>query len=193
MPVGGLIAGGANIIGGLIKGFTGGKQKREGKKLLSGLEMPEEQLAPELLENQRLARENASAGMPSEQYAQAMKNIQRNQLTAFRAAKDRRGGLGSLSGILQGTNDAALNLSSESARMRAANQSQLLNVNSNIASWKSKLFDLNKRTPYEEKRNYAYGLIGAGNQNKMAGLDQATSGFGQSILAGTRGNNNYGY
>jgi hypothetical protein len=179
MPTGGLIVGGVNAIGGIIKGIAGAKQKKQGKKLLNGLELPEEQLAPELTENQNIARQNAATGMPSEQYAQAMKNIQRNQLTAFRSAKGGRGGLGNIAGILQGTNDATLGLDAQNAQMRVNNQGRLMDVNNNIASWKSKLFDLNKRQPYEDKRNYAYGLIGAGNQNIMAGIDQGVAGIGQ--------------
>lgn len=175
---GGLISGGLGIIGGGISALIGAGQKKKGKKLLNSLVMPEEQLASELTENQNLARTRAAEGLPSEIYNNAMKNIQRNQLTAFRSAKDRRGGLGSIAGILQSTNDATGNLDAQDAQMRVDNEGRLINVNNNIANWKSKLFDLNKRQPYEEKKDYAYSLIGAGNQNIMGGIDKAVGGFG---------------
>ena len=94
MPVtAGLIGGGANILGGAIKGLLGGGQKRKGRKLLDSLQYPTEGLPSEVTENQILAKQQAATGLPSEQYANAMKNIQRNQLMALRGAHDRRGGL----------------------------------------------------------------------------------------------------
>lgn len=179
MPVGGLISGGASLVGGAIKGIFGASQRKKGKKMLNKLVMPKEELSKELLENQNLARTRATQGLPSEQYANAMKGIQRSQLSAFRAAKDRRGGLGSIAGIQQGTNDAQLDLNAKDAMMRVDNEGRLMDVNNQIAGWKSKLFDLNKRQPYQQQRDYAMSLMGAGNANMMAGLDQAVAGVGQ--------------
>lgn len=181
MPVGGLISGGVGLVGGLVKGILGGGQKRKGKKLLNSLQFPEEQLATELTENQNIARQRASQGLPSEQYATAMKGIQRNQLSAFKQAKDRRGGLGSIATIQQGTNDASLNLNAKDAAMRVDNEGRLMDVNNQIAGWKSKLFDLNKRDKYKNDYNYAMGLIGSGNQNIAGGIDQAVAGIGQGV------------
>lgn len=193
MPAGGLIAGGVNAIGGIIKGFMGAKQKKQGKKLLNSLQFPEEQLSSELIENQNLARQTAASGLPAEQYAKAMKDIQRNQLTSFKSAKDRRGGLGSVAGIQQASNDATLNLNAKDAEMKIDNQGRLMNVNNQIAGWKSKLFDVNKRQKYNMDYNYAQGLIGAGNQNIMSGIDQGTSGVGQALISGKKTDNNYYY
>lgn len=195
MPVtASLIGGGVNLLGGLFKGLVGGGQKKKGNKILNGLQYPTEQVPGEEIENQNLARQQAATGLPSEQYANAMKNIQRQQLVALRGAQDRRGGLASIAGIQQGTNDATLNLDAKNAQMKVANQQNLMNTNNRLASWKDKVWQNNVMGKYNQQYNYGMGLLGAGNQNVAGGLDQATAGFGR-IAAGSGGQNvasNYG-
>jgi cell division septum initiation protein DivIVA len=173
-----LAMGGAQLIGGAIKYFSGKKQHKEGKKLLNSLQYPEEQIPQEVIENQNLAKQAAATGMPSEQYANAMKNIQRQQLTALRGARDRRGGLSALSGIVGSTNDATLNLDATDARMQQQNQRTLYGINNQVAGWKDKVWDNNVRQKYLGNREYALGLMGAGNQNKAAGIDSGVAGLG---------------
>lgn len=173
----------ANAAGGLLSGITGLIQKGQGRKLLKGLQYPTEQLPQEVVANQRLAEQRAAEGLPSEQYNQAMKNIQRQQLMALRGAHDRRGGLGVLSGIQQGTNDATLNLDVANANARLNNQRQLMNVNSQTANWKSQLFNANVRDKYNRDYNYGMGLVGMGNQNLVGGIDRLAAG-GVGLLAG---------
>lgn len=175
MPVVGL---GASLLGALGKGLVGGKQKKEGRKILDGLEYPTEQIPQEQIENQNIARQQAATGLPSEQYQNAMKNIQRQQLLAIRGAHDRRGGLGSIAGIQQGTNDASLNLDVADAKQKIANQNNLMNVNNRLSSWKDKVWQNNVMGKYNQQYGYAQSLIGAGNQNAAAGFDQAVGGAG---------------
>lgn len=185
MPVTtGLVIGGA---GALIKGLVGAKQKREGKKILNGLQYPTEQVPQEEIENQNLARQQAATGLPSEQYANAMKNIQRQQLLAIRGAHDRRGGLGAISGIQQGTNDATLNLDTADAKQKISNQQNLMNVNNRLASWKDKVWQNNVMGKYNQQYAYGNSLLGVGNQNVSNGLDQAIGSFGTGA-AGFYGN-----
>lgn len=179
MPVtAGLIGGGAKLLGGLFKGIVGGGQKRKGRKLLNSLTDPVEAIPQEEIENQNLARQQAATGLPSDQYANAMKNIQRQQLVALRGAHDRRGGLGLIGGIQQGTNDATLNLDVADSKQRIANQNNLMNVNNRLAGWKDKVWQNNVKDKYNRDRSYAMGLIGSGNQNVASGLDDAISGAG---------------
>lgn len=177
MPVtASLIGGGASVLGGLIGGLVGGGQKRKGRKIISDAEKLgafNEKVPDEITTA-------ASQGLPSEQYQSAMKNIQQQQLTALRGAHDRRGGLGLISGIQQGTNNATLNLDVENAKARQANQFR-------FASWKDKIWQNNVRSKYDQQYNYGMGLLGAGNQNVSNGLDRAVAGVGMAA------NGLYGY
>ena len=173
----------ANAASGLISGVTGLIQQHKGRKLLNSLQFPNESMPSEYVENQNLARQQAATGLPSEQYANAMKAIQRQQLTALKSANDRRGGLGILPGLTQSTNDATLNLNAQDAQMRLANQRNLMNVNSQVAGVKRSLFDVNQRAKYNQDYSYGMGLLGAGNQNFTGGLDKLATG-GLSLFGG---------
>lgn len=192
MPAGGLglgaISSMAGNIGagasGLLSGITGFFQKKQGNKLLSQNPFPTEGMPSEVLENQQLARVAAQEGMPSEQYAQAQKDIQRNQAAALNAATDRRSGVASI-GAIQGASDNATGqLNAQSAEMRRQNLGQLLTANNQGASWKDKLFDWNQRAKYEQNRAYGMSLVGAGNANMIAGADKLIGGL---VGAGSAG------
>lgn len=187
-----LIAGGVEGIGGLIKGIVGSGQKRKGNNLLNSLQFPTEQLPDEIKQNQIAAQQQAATGLPSEQYANAMKNIQRNQLFAIQNAHKLRGGLGSVAGIQQSTNDADLNLDAKDASMLLANKQNLQNVNNQVAGWKSRLFNNNVRQKYNQDYNYAQSLIGSGNTNLFGGIDQGVAGAGM-VAKGLFGKNNNSY
>lgn len=173
---------GSQQIGGWLKTAIGAGQKRQGKKLLKGLEYPNEVVPQEEIENQALARQQAATGLPSEQYANAMKNIQRQQLMALRSAHDRRSGTGAIAGIQQGTNDATLNLDTADARQKILNQHNLMTVNNRLAGWKDRVWQNNIKDKYNRDYNYAMGLIGVGNQNAFSGIDQT---FGAQTTAGS--------
>lgn len=175
MPV---FVGGANILGGALKSIIGGGQKRKARKMLAELQYPIEQIPSEYTQNQIQAQINAKKGLPSEQYQQAMQNIQRSQMAALRSANDRRGGLAAISSIQQGTNDANLNLDVANAKARLANQNTLYGINNQVAAVKRDLFQKNIRDKYNRDYNYAMGLLGAGNQNFAAGLDSGIAGLG---------------
>lgn len=186
-----LISAAGQSVGGQIKSIVGLIQSRKASKLLKGLQYPVETLPDEYAQNQRMAQNMASTGLPSEQYNLAMKNIQRQQVAALRSANDRRGGLAVIPGILQGTNDATLNLDAQNAAARMNNQRNLMTVNNQVASVKRDLYDKNIRQKYLRDYAYAMGLKGMGNQNMFGGLDQML-GAGTSAAGSTFGNN-YGY
>lgn len=165
MPVtASLIGGGASILGGVIKGLVGGGQRRKGRKLLDSLQYPEEKIPTEITDA-------ANTGLPSEQYNQAMRNIQRQQLTALKSSQDRRGGLSVIPTIQQGTNDATLNLDVANANARQQNQFRL-------AGWKDKVWQNNVKDKYNRDYAYGMGLLGQGNQNLYNGIDQGIAGAG---------------
>src|ERR1044071_5652061 len=104
------VAGGLQALSGLFGLDAASKQRKEANRFLKNTPYPTETMPDEYAQNQNLATTMAATGLPSEQYQMAMKNIQRQQVSALRAANDRRGGLSVLPSILQGTNDATLNL-----------------------------------------------------------------------------------
>lgn len=180
----GAIAGAA---GGLLTGITGLIQKGKANKMLKNLQYPTEEIPQEVFQNQNLAQTRASTGMPSEQYNLAMKNLQRQQLTALRGANDRRGGLVALPNILQATDDASLKLDANNAQQRIANERNLMSVNNQVAGWKDKVWQHNVSDKYNRDYQYAMSLKGAGNQNLAGGLDKLGGGLMYGLGSGLFG------
>jgi hypothetical protein len=168
----------ANLAGGLLGGLTGLFQKRKANKMLDNLQYPTYETPKEVMENKQIATKLAGEGLPSEQYAKAMKDIQRQQVAAMRSAQDRRGGLGLIGAIQQGTNDATLGLNAADAQARINNQRTLMNVNSQVGQYRDKEFQWNKANKYQMDRDYAMSVLGAGNQNLLGGLDKGLAGAG---------------
>lgn len=184
----GLIAGGLQALGGLASGLIGGGQRRRAKKALANLPYPVYDIPKEVMESKSIATQMAAEGMPSQQYAQGQQNILRQQNAAIRGAQDRRSGIGLIDKIQRASNDATLNLDVEDAKMRTANRRQLLDVNSQVAGYRDKAFDWNKKNKYMMDRQYYQSLLGAGNQNIMSGIDRGLAGatniFGSLLGSG---------
>jgi|SRR6478735_263848 len=180
-------AGLANIAGGLVSGVTGFFQRRKAKRELSKLQRPEYAIPNEIMQNQKMAQLAASEGLPSQQYNNAMKNIQRSQANALSGAIDRRSALMALPKLQQQANDAYGKLDVADANARMNNQRQLYGINSQVAGYRDKAFDINQMQPYQEKKNYYNSLLGAGNQNLMSGIDKAASGVGLLVGGGFGG------
>jgi hypothetical protein len=180
----GVTAGAATAVGGLVKGVSGLIQKHKANKLLAGLQRPTYAIPGEVLQNQKQAELNANTGLPSEQYQQGMQNIARQQNSALQRASDRRGGLLAVAGTQQAGNDANLKLDVANAQARLNNQRTLYGVNNQVAAYKDKAFNINQMQPYQQQYSYGMGLLGAGNQNLVAGIDQVASGAGQAFTGG---------
>lgn len=174
----------ANMASGLLSGITGFFQRRKAKRELAKLHRPEYTVPNEILQNQKMAQQAASEGLPSQQYNQAMQNIQRQQNRALTAAGSRRSALMALPGIQQQANDQLLNLDINDAQAKMANRQRLYGINSQVAGYRDKAFDLNKLTPYNEDKNYYMGLLGAGNSNLLAGADKFLGGAGMMVDSG---------
>jgi len=196
------IGAGAQGLSALINGVTGIFQRAKGRRLLKQAgESPLQHIPTEVLQNQQQAQINANQGLPREQYNQAIKNLQRQQMMALRGALDRRGGLATLAGNQQAFNDSLTNLDVENAKARIKNQNTLYGINNNVAGWKDKIWNNNVKAPWERKYQYAQSLIGSGNQNATTGLDQlgaaglqyaAGGGFGRRRGGGTNYTGGYG-
>lgn len=181
----------ASAASGIIGSITGLIQQGKANKILKRLQYPTQSIPNEVLRNQKIAENVANTGLPSEQYNNAMKNIQRQQMMAYRAAADRRGLLGSLSGIVRSGADATANLDAADAQARQRNQQVLMSQNANVGNWKNRIWENNVRDKYNRDYNYAMSLRGAGNQNFTGGLDKIA---GSAAMFGGQGgfNNLFG-
>ena len=182
------IAAGAS---GLLKLGTRLLQSASAKKWLKNNPEVVESMSPELKRNQQLASINANVGTPREQYNNAMKNIQNQQLMALRTAALQGGGkaLGIIGATEEYGNRAKGAVDAQSAENRLRNQNTLMNVNAQVAREQARLFDANVRQPDLRKRYQQYNQLAAGQQNIAGGLDSLASG---AITAGMGGNGSGG-
>lgn len=188
------IAAGAAVVGAGVSIYKGIKQKQEAKKLERDNPRPTENVPEEVYANQQMAQNMSLQGLPSEQYEQARRNIQRQQAAATGQAQDRRSGVANIGAIQQGTNDAYGNLDAANAGARHQNQLALIGVNNQVAGWKDKVFDWNQRQKYIESHNYALSLLGSSNANIYGGADKLLGGafqaYGSGAFNGAGGNKN---
>ncbi len=181
--IGGLIGGAssaspwglaAGLAGGLINGIVGSGQKKQGKKLLKQIgESPNEAVPEDVLANQRMARVNAEQGLPAEQYSQAMRNLQRQQVANMRFAQGRRA---PSVGAQTAFNNGVVGLDVANANARLQNQKTLYGINNQVGNWKDKVWNNNVKDVWNRKYQYGQSLLGAGNQNLTTGINQGVAG-----------------
>lgn len=187
-PIG---AGIGSLAGSLVSGLFGSSQKRQGNQILANNPYPTYNIPGEIYQNKNLAQQIAGQGLPAEQYEQAMKNIQRQQGTAIAGLQGRRSAVGGIGKIVGAGNDASLNLASRDAQQRLANQQVLMKANQNLGSYEDKSFQWNQANKYNQNREYAMSLLGAGNQNIAGGIDKGIAGLsylGAGLFGKGRGN-----
>lgn len=180
-------------ISGLVSGITGLIQKHKANQLLARTQRPTYAIPDEVLQNQKMAQLNAATGLPSEQYNQAMQNIQRQQNSAIQRASDRRGGLLAVAGAQQTGTDANLKLDVSNAQARLNNQKTLYGVNNNVAAYRDKAFQINQMQPYQQQYNYGMQLLGQGNQNLFSGIDKLAAGTGKLLDGSSKGGSSTNY
>lgn len=178
------VAAGAAVVGAGVSIYKGIKQKQQAKSLINDSPRPSEAIPEEELANQRMAQNMSLEGLPSAQYEQAKKNIQRQQAAAVSATQDRRSGVANIGAIQQGTNDAYGNLDAANAGARRQNQLSLMGVNDKIAGYRDKIFDWNQRQKYIQNQNYAMSLLGSSNANIYGGADKLLGGLFQAYGSG---------
>lgn len=183
----------AQAAGGLLSTGIGLIQRGQANKWLKNNQQPIEGMPSEIKRNQQLAEIRSNTGLPSQQYNNAMRNIQRQQLMSLRAAGQMGGGkaLSILGGINEQGNNAVGDLDARDAQMRVDNEGKLINVNNNVANWKSQLFDRNIRQKWERQWQQMMGQLGSGNQNIVGGIDGLTAA-GIGLAGAGFGNNSSG-
>lgn len=169
--------------------YSGIRQKNKAKKELERLnrEKPIETVPQDVLDNQQMAKIRAQTGLPSEQYNQAMKDINRQQSRSLKRATDRGMGLGLVAALDDNANRAIERLGVENAKARTQNERVLMDVNSQIANWKKGIYDRNVRQVWDRNYDYNMGLQGQGNQNIANAINSAIGLAG--TLALTKGTN----
>jgi hypothetical protein len=167
--------------------YSGIKQKQQANQIAKNNPYPTQTVPQALLDNQQLAKEQASTGLPSQQYSDAMKNIQRTQENAIRNATSRRAGIGLIGNIQQNTNDATQKLDVANANARLRNIQQLYNVNNRVGQAQQSAFDWNSKNKYLQNYGYSQSLQGAGNANLVHGVDEIGSGLIQGAARGLFG------
>jgi len=161
------------MIGALIAGTqaaVGIGQAVAGYSKLKNLTRPEYQIPSEIEQNMSEAELMSYYGMPDAQKQSYMQNIQRSGQQALSGTADRKGGLGMVSAIQQNQQDSYSNLLSADVQQRMQNIQTAQNMRNVMAGYKDKAFQMNEMQPYQQDYAEAQGLIGAGMQNVMGGL-----------------------
>ena len=153
--------------------YQGHKQKKEGERALSKLDRPQYEIPQELYDNMSDAERMEVEGLPAAQKKAFVQNIERSQQQALKSQADRKGGLLGIQQSMQNETDAYSNLTSMDA---AAYQQSKMNKQASIerarlglAQAKDKKFGV-QSAQYGEDVTSAQGMIGAGQQNLMQGL-----------------------
>ena len=163
----GAITGGLQALGGLVQTFTSGvKKKEKALEALADSYKPNEGIVDYY--NKALAKYDPNP-YTSQSYLNDTNKIQRNLGTGLAASQDRRGGLGTLSTLVQGANDAGANAAS-----RAENQqNQALSQLGNAARVKAQ----EDFKPFEMKYNLLAAQAGAAAKQKAQGLQNFYGGL----------------
>jgi len=157
----------------LFGAIQGHKQKKEGEAALSKLNRPQYEIPQELYDNMSDAERMEVEGLPAAQKKAFVQNIERSQQQALKSQADRKGGLLGVQQSMQQETDAYSNLTSMDA---AAYQQSKMNKQASVerarlglAQAKDKRFGV-QSAQYDQDLTSAQGMIGAGQQNVMQGL-----------------------
>ena len=166
-------------------------QKRRARHQQEALDRskPIDKIPDELIKNQELASLRSKTGLPSEQYAMAQKAIARQQARTLRGASDRRMGLGLLASVDDNANRAQGNLDSQNAQARLNNEKTLMNVNNQVAGWKTAKTNRDL-ADWNNKYDYARAVEGSGNQNTVNTIMSGINAAGLIAGAAYKGGNN---
>jgi hypothetical protein len=179
------------VVGTAATLITGGVQKHKANKALADLNrnQPIETIPQEILQNQELASLRSKTGLPSEQYAMAQKNIERQQARSLKAAMDRKMGLNLIGTLDDNANTAQGNLDVANAQARLGNEKTLMNVNNQVGNWRKGIYDRNVRQVWNRNFDYNMALKGQGNQNIANGINSGINLAGTAITGAMGGSN----
>lgn len=180
-------------IQGIIGGISAHKNQRKLEKMIDQYK-PNESIMDYY--SKALNRYNANP-YTSAQYQNSQKNIQRSGAAAIAGATDRRAGLGMLSSIAQGQNDALGDAAARAEQQQGQNLAQLGQATGMKAG--------EDKYKFEAKYNLLSQKAGSANQTANAGISNLFGGLGgiqdyamidrmyNSGQSGTVNSNNPGY
>lgn len=161
-------------IGALAKLWQGFSQAHKAHNINKTNPFPVADVNPLYAQNLAIAENAAKVGLPQQQYNQGIQNISRNTNMGLRQVA-RLGRPASAAGIVRASNDATLGLDVADAQARMANERATYGFRDQLANQQDQVWDWNHRQPFLAKTAQAQALLGAGQQNKMAGLNDLST------------------
>lgn len=157
-----------------LKTGTGVFQWLEGRKAQKNAVRPTREIPPEVFENLSQSQIMALEGMPEAQRNAFLQDIQRSTQSGMRRLQDRKSGIAGVSSLHQNELDALNRLSGQDAMMRRQNQQGLMQSRNEVSRQRDMQFDINEYRPFLDKMRMAEGMIGAGMQNALGGVNDAS-------------------
>ena len=150
---------------GIYQMYKGAKQADQAQAMQQDYVIPQE-----IYDTLTTAEIQALEGMPAEQKAQFVQNIERSASQGIGALQDRRAGVAAIPALVQNQNDAYMNLATQDAVARQANIDRLQAARGQMAGYLDKQYDLNVFQPYMAQLESAQSMKGAGMQNIYGAL-----------------------
>lgn len=164
----------------IYQGYTAYSQKKEGEQKLADAKSsrPIYQTPNELFQNLDLAKSAyLDQRLPGQGVAE--NKLQSNTSQAVQLAQLYGKSPSDIAAVIAGTNEnenrGFNDLSTKAAEFHVNNLEKLKNANSAIANGRNDEFNINHLQPYNQDRQYALDLIGAGNQNTRQTLSDTTA------------------
>jgi hypothetical protein len=174
------------LVGSGIKAYKGHKKKKEAEKKMRNIRKPEYRVPQELLDQLDSAERRMVEGLPAEQKAEYVKNIERGQAAQLKAGADRKAGLLGLQASQSRAADAYSSLVSMDAAARkqdeAVKRSEIAAARQNVAAGKDVAQGL-AREDYQNELSAAQAEYAAGDiaqEQGVQGMFAAGAGFAGS-------------
>lgn len=174
----------AQAVGGLVQTGIGLIGARKARKQLENLQTPTYTPAKSISDYYAEAKQRYNTSpYASTLYNTQMQNINRNTAQGISGLQSRRMGIGGISSLIQGQNDAMLKAAATAEQQKDQRFGQYGQASSAMAGEERQAFNINKMMPYEKKYNLLAMKAQANNQMANAGM-QNVAGAGQSYMYG---------
>lgn len=156
--------------------FQGTQQRRQARQLERQNVRPVYNQSPALRQNQMIAQQMASVGLPDQVYNNQLNQIQQNMSTGLRQLGSRANTAFNVNSLVRSTNQATANLNAQDAQARQQNLQTLMNVNNQVANDDRYRFNVNELQPYQQNVQNIQSTRRAGIQNQFGALNLLAQG-----------------